>query len=100
VTEQLSLLTEPRARGNDPGTSHAAAAAVSASAGYTQFLIMGAFDAHGDLTDDELCQALQAEWWPTVKSARSRLTKAGLLVRTGETRKSVRGVDQIVWRAA
>jgi hypothetical protein len=93
-------MTAPSQRADDPITSHVAAATVTTTAGLTEFRILSAFDAHGPLTDDELCQALQAEWWPTVKSARSRLVKRGLLVATGDVRPSVRGCDQQVWRAA
>jgi hypothetical protein len=54
----------------------------------------------GGLTDDEIAARLPACHAPTVKSARSRLTAAGLLVDSGERRPSSRGRQMIVWRLA
>lgn len=93
---QLSLLSEPRARANDPETSKAAANIVRPTAGWMEFRIMSAFDSYGPLTDDELTDALPEFYPPTVKSARSRLSKRGLLVPNG-TRPSHRGRDMTVW---
>ncbi len=94
---QLSLLTEPRYRADNSSTSVAAARRVAASAGETQFLILGAFEAHGPLTDNELCRALDVDplRWPTIKTARSRCKNAGWLIPTGEVRDG-----QQVWTLA
>lgn len=95
---QLSLFAEPEARATDPATSHAAAEAVSHEASRQETRIMERFAMFGPMCDDELC-ARSPQWYPpTLKSARSRLSKRGFLVPTGETRKSIRGQDQQVWR--
>ena len=88
----------------DPSTSDAAAASITP--GRTERQIIAAFKNHRAMTgeglcDDELARVLQFTHLlhgPTVKSARSRLTKAGLLVDSGLRRPSSRGRDQIVWR--
>ena len=88
----------PAARRTDPDTSHAAAASITP--GRTERMILSLLYPALILTDDEICELLGSLHPPTVKSARSRLTKAGLLVDTGERRPSNRGRDQIVWRLA
>jgi hypothetical protein len=95
VTDQLAFFVEPRARAVDPATSHAAAAQVT-EPGWTEFRILAAYDSYGPLTDDELCEALPEFYGPTLKTARSRLTKRGLLEANG-TRPSFRGRDMTVW---
>jgi hypothetical protein len=97
VTAQLALWTAPAARKSDPPTSHAAAAAPT---GALERLILDTFAYNGgtELCDDELCAQLRWLHAPTVKTARSRLSKRGLLVPTDKRRPSARGRDQIVWR--
>jgi hypothetical protein len=94
--DQLEFFNEPRARRMDPDTSHAAAGSVEAWV--TEDRILRTFAIHGQLTDDELCEWLPLWHPPTVKTARSRLSKRGLLVDSGERRPSQRGRDMIVWR--
>ncbi len=102
MNEQL-YLTEVaqsgRVRHSDPVTSVAAARTIS---GRTDLAIAAAFcaDLGSGMTDDELCVRLPFLYAPTVKSARSRLSKRGLLVASGRTRPSARGREQIVWRLA
>lgn len=103
MTAQPILFPVGRARASDPSTSHEAAVVIS---GRTELLILDAF---GDprqgitMTDDQLADWLSLAAHthpPTVKSARSRLSRAGLLVDSGERRPSNRGRQQIVWRLA
>lgn len=82
----------------DPDTSQAAAASVNSAA--AEAAILEQFDLFAYLTDDELCAVLDDAYPPTVKSARSRLTKAGLLTDTGLRRPSNRGRQMIVWKRA
>lgn len=84
------------ARTTDPDTSVAAAASVTP--GRTERLILEAFRAGDAMTDDEIAAALAPMHAPTVKTARSRLSKAGFLADSGARRASRRGRDQIVWR--
>lgn len=95
MTDQLVLFAQPRARHSDPETSHAAA---QAQTGRAESYILDVFAKHGPLTDDEVCEHLRDWYSPTVKTARSRLTRRGLLVDSGERRPSVRSRPQIVWR--
>lgn len=104
MTAQLALFVEPRARRTDPDTSRAAA---QAQTGGVEAVILStfAYAAHlwgrerGGLTDDDLAGILAKDFYgPTVKTARSRLSKRGLLIDSGARRKSARGRDQIVWR--
>jgi hypothetical protein len=97
VTAQLSLFRGPQARATDPATSHEAAAAVTPAASELENDILACLRVFGPLTDDEICQRLDAEWWPTVKTARSRLLDRGLVMPTGEKRMSVRNRPQQVW---
>lgn len=85
----------PRTRRADPATSVEAAASIPAGA--VEARILEAFGQFGWLTDDELAAQLPDSHPPTVKSARSRLAKAGCLYDTGTTRPSNRGRSQIVW---
>lgn len=109
--KQLHLLDDPvevvdvpvshagLSRSSDPDTSRAAAQWISKG---VENAVRGAFrrgPANG-YTDDELCVRLYDLHAPTVKSARSRLSKRGLLVDSGERRLSDRGRAQIVWRLA
>lgn len=83
-------------RRTDPVSSIEAAQRIS---GRTERLVMQTSACFPDgLTDDELAARLPALYGPTVKSARSRCSRQGLLVDSGVTRPSVRGVAQIVWK--
>lgn len=93
----------PRARRNDPSTSHAAAAGAEHAASGVESAIVDVFAlavAADGFTDDELCARLPDLYAPTVKTARSRLTKRHVLVAAGVTRPSARGREQLVWRLA
>lgn len=97
-TSQLTLFSEARARRRDPGTSRDAARAVQQHAGVLENLILTEFCLQDWLTDDELAERLPDHHSPTVKTCRSRLSKRGLLVDSGQVRKNSRGRHQIVWR--
>jgi hypothetical protein len=80
----------------DPDTSYAAAQAIGNG---VENAVYRVFCRHGYwLTDDELAFQLDGFYAPTVKSARSRLAKRGLLVDSGKRRLSDRGQKMIVWR--
>ncbi len=102
--DQLTLgVDEPRARRADPDTSRDAAQSIRP--GRTEAKILAMFPLvttipRRGVTDDELAWMLPEIHPPTVKTARSRLTKAGLLVDSGERRDSNRGRSQIVWKLA
>lgn len=94
TADQLPL---PVARATNPGTSWAAAK--SLTRGRTEQAILDLFTHDGvELTDDEITTRLPAMYPPTVKSARSRLTNAGLLADADVRRRSSRGRLMIVWR--
>lgn len=103
MTGQVSLfetVPHPRARATDTVT--ALSAARSVTPGRTEALILDAYrqvPRHG-LTDDELVVALAPLYGPTVRTARSRLLRAGQLRDSGRRRPSARGRDQIVWTLA
>ena len=88
----------PLARHRDPQTSLDAARSITP--GRTEKQILEQFRyASSTFTDDELAAMLPG-YPPTIKTARSRLSNAGLLVDSGRRRPSNRGRDQIVWRLA
>lgn len=97
MTAQGSLFDGPAVRVADPVTSVCAARSVDP--GRTERLILDTFAAAGrvGLTDDELVAVLVPLYPPTVKTARSRLSKRAHLVDSGRRRLSNRGRDQIVW---
>jgi hypothetical protein len=97
VSTQLDLFNEPKARIADPPTSRAAAAQVDPSP--TETAILEVFRVHGACTDDELCHRLPGLYGPTVKTARSRLSKRGLLVPAG-SRLSCRQREMTVWKVS
>lgn len=99
TARQLTLLAEPRSRAKDPATSKAAAATQTGGV-EAEIMFVFTLSSGPGWTDDEVCRALPLFYAPTVKSARSRLSNRGLLVDSGERRKSDRGRDQIVWRLA
>ena len=99
----LTLFDEsphPRYRHSDPDTSRAAAAAQHPSALEIEILQVFHADGGRGLTDDELVAVLRHRYGPTVKTARSRLAKRGVLIDTGERRRSNRGRDMAVWKLA
>lgn len=103
TAEPLSLFDSPvslAARRTDPVTSVAAAASITP--GRMERLILDVFARRTTrelgFTDDELAASLCAHHAPTVKSARSRLTKAGELVDSGLRRLSNRGREMIAWK--
>lgn len=81
-----------RARKTDPGTSHAARRGPS-----VEDEIVAVFKRGLWLSDEALCRELPERYGPTVRSARSRLSDAGMLVDTGKTAMSARGRPMIVW---
>lgn len=87
----------PRHRHTDPPTSRDAAGSVPPTAVETR--ILEAFALFGWLTDPELVEVVEG-YGPTIRTARSRLTKTGVLVATGTTRLSPRGRACIVWKRA
>lgn len=105
----MDQLTIPLARASDPATSKAAAESIPSGQLeawiITEFIRRFSTADHGQecgLTDDQLVDGLRRKspWLhpPTVKSARSRLTKAGRLINSGRTAPSNRGRASIVWR--
>lgn len=84
-------------RATDPVTSHQAA---QAQRGGLSALILEAFQTLGPMSDDALAACLSTFHAPSIKTARSRLSKADLLVDTGETCLSARGCAMVVWRLA
>ena len=92
----------PRHRQDDRETAVEAAVAVArcASAVESEIREMFAVEGPGGLTDDELCAACEDRYGPTVKTARSRLARSGVLEDSGVRRLSGRGRAQIVWRLA
>lgn len=84
----------PRARRSDPGTAHAAAATITP--GRLETLILATVRDLA-LTDDEIAARLSHHHAPSVKTARSRLSNAGLLADTGQRRRSTRGRLMVVW---
>lgn len=85
------------ARSNDPQTAHQAAQHVRRKKNALEPIILRAYAEHGPMSDDELCRHVPA-WPPSVKTARSRLSRRfGLLVDSGDRVPSDRGREQIVW---
>ena len=98
MTAQLELFNEAKVRHSDGATSRDAARAVQQHAGALENLILETFCLEDGLTDDDLAARLFHRHGPTVKTCRSRLSKRGLLVDSGQIRKNSRGRNQIVWR--
>ena len=103
MTPDQATLFDPAPAGalrhEDPVTSLAAA---RKQRGGTEAAIRDEFARYdlGNLTDDELCDRLNGYHPPTVKSARSRLSKAGWLEDAGVRRDSGTGTPMICWRRA
>lgn len=98
--QQLSVFAEPRARHDNPPTSSAAARSIAERHGPLEAKIKAAFRHAGPMPDFELVQIVADEYPPTVVTARSRLTRAGAIVPTDNTRISPRGRAAIVWDLA
>lgn len=79
----------------DPDTSYQAARIIGS--GVENAVYRAFCEAAGGMTDDDLCSTCPEFYGPTLKSARSRLAKRGLLEDSGERRKSNRGQQMIVW---
>lgn len=88
--------TRGLARHCDPPTSRVAAETIT---GRTERLIVATFAAAGHgLTDDDLCGRLAGLYGPTVRTARSRLTRDGRVVDSGVLGISARGRACVVWQ--
>lgn len=89
MTEQLSLLNEPRARAADPGTSRTAAERVAPAAGAIERAIVDAVaDALHPVTADEIADRVCTDHGPrwgrtSVLSAVSRAKNNGRIVPAG-----------------
>ena len=100
MTPDQATLFDPvpagAARHHDPVTSLDAA---RAQRGGIEQAIREVFDRFhiGNLTDDELCAELNWANPPTVKTARSRLSRQGLLADSGVRRASDCGHSMICW---
>lgn len=95
---QLAMF--PGVRRTDPSTSHDAAGRVAIKAQGWARQVLDCLGTSGAYTDDEICRLcnVPTRYWPSMKSARSRLyTKCDppLVVPTGEIRDG-----QQVWRRA
>jgi hypothetical protein len=97
MSTQLDLFNEPKARASDPATARVAAAQVNP--GPTETAILTVLVANGPMTDDEICERLPTLYSATVKTARSRLSKRGLLVPAG-SRLSCRQREMTVWKVS
>lgn len=86
-----------RSRRRDPITSVQAGQSVNAGAVEARILAM--FEWRLTMTDDQLVAAMVDSHPPTVKSARSRLSKAGRLVAAG-VGVSARGKSMTRWKLA
>lgn len=72
----------PLARSSDPETSREAAKHTNPDR--TERAILDSFATYGPMTDDELADRLPDWYAPTVRTARSRLSRAGFLRASGE----------------
>lgn len=98
--------TTPRARNTDPATSHQAAATITLSTVTdTQRMILDALQAHGPLTDEQLCQRIaEIERKPVsvsgIRTRRSELAADGRVIDTGDRQPTRAGRQAIVWGIA
>lgn len=97
TVEQLSLLSEPRVRHDNPPTSVAAAESVRPNVDKLEAKILAVYETYGPCNDQELCTYMAPWHGPTVISARSRLKKRGLVVGDG-VKRNTRDREMIVWR--
>jgi len=93
----------PRARSQDPATSHAAAASVT-DLSVKQQAVMDTFRACGPMTDEELLDNYPAPDVPVqtdsgLRTRRHELVEAGLIEDSGETRPTRTGRAAVVWQA-
>lgn len=107
----LSIFDEdsPRVRKSDPVTSHRAADETRKSVSGSRDAVLAALHRDGALADHELVLAVQADatwngsrmYSPSrIRTARAELVEAGLVQATTYTRKTVSGLDAIVWEVA
>lgn len=87
-----------RARPTDPETSHAAARSIHGGLTDIQRRVLEFYRARGwpGATDEELSDALGCHG-STLRTRRSELTDAGLIVDSGERRKLKSGRRGVVW---
>ncbi len=98
--------TTPRARNTDPSTSHQAAATITrTTVTDTQRMILEALQAHGPLTDEQLCQRIAVDLSKPVsvsgiRTRRSELAADGRVIDTGDRQPTRAGRQAIVWGLA
>lgn len=96
---------EPDLRGmhhaDDPYTSVEAAAAVERRRTELHEKVLGAFDVHGAMTDEDLEQRPEfTDYGPsTIRKRRSELLQAGAIMAIGDRRNS-RGRRMLIWNRA
>jgi hypothetical protein len=104
VVWQSDLFSQPRARRDDPETSHEAAGSVRRIS-ETQEAILSILEAQGPLTDDRI--ARYYNWHPEqyprcspsgLRTRRSELQKAGKVEDSGVRVRMESGRNAIVWR--
>jgi hypothetical protein len=106
VSEQLTLdgakPAYTRARNTDPHTSHEAAASVLRIR-ETQQRILTSLRTHGPLTDEQISHVAFEEGWYTspsgLRTRRSELVEAGLVVDSTLRHRTVSGRRSIIWKA-
>lgn len=86
---------EPRARADDPTTSHAAAAFLTP--GRLEGMIVSVMQPGEELTADDICARLPEQYPPSVKTALSRCRDAGAVLRLESERPSARGRPSKLW---
>ncbi len=104
VTQQLSLLNQPRARKNDRATSKAAASSVQHVSGYLENQIVATVAMCGHVTAEHIARTLlqiEPGRWDegTIRSAVSRVAKRGHIIPAGEGKTS-RGSRATTWKTA
>ena len=98
--------TTPRARNTDPETSHAAAASVTfETLTWMQALVLQTLHTHGPMTDEQLCVRIADDQEEPVsvsgvRTRRSELAAAGMVVDTGKRMPTRTGRQAIVWSLA
>lgn len=91
------FVDRPLFRLTDPDTSVQAADQAARQAPAVETLIMLAFGRYGPMTDEMLVNVMQNHYGPTVKTARSRLTKSGKVVDTCRRTRNSRNRMMVVW---
>jgi hypothetical protein len=95
-----------QARRTDPATSHQAAAAITAERlTQVQQLVVDQLRTHGPMTDEQLLRSIAVDTGrdfapSTIKTRRSELVAAGVVVDTSEIRQTRFGRNAIVWALA